>query len=246
MNSQPRTLVVIATYNEIENLPRLTDEVFRFAPHAEILVVDDNSPDGTGQWCDDRVAEDRRFHVLHRSGKLGLGTATVAGMHYAMEHQFDLVLVMDADFSHPPRSIPALLAGMALDDRDEGADVMIGSRYVAGGGIEGWPLHRRWMSRAVNMYARCLLGLKTRDCSGAFRCYRTGILRRIDLQALRSRGYSYVEELLWLLKRAGARITETPIQFVDRQHGQTKINWREAISALVILLRLGIRNYLHV
>jgi len=245
MSSEPKTLVLIATYNEIENLSRLTDEVFQHAPHAEVLVIDDNSPDGTGRWCDERVAQDRRFHVIHRSGKLGLGSATVAGLKYAMEHQFEFVLVMDADFSHPPRYIPALLAGMARSESDTGADVMIGSRYVAGGGIEGWPLHRRWMSRGVNTYARWMLGLKSRDCSGAFRCYRTKVLRRVDLDNMRSRGYSYVEELLWLLKQAGARIAEAPIVFVDRQHGRTKINWREAIAALVILFRLGIHNYLH-
>ncbi|MCH5377328.1 MAG: polyprenol monophosphomannose synthase [Planctomycetes bacterium] len=245
MTSQPSTLVIIATYNEIENLPRLTDEVFRHAPHVEVLVVDDNSPDGTGRWCDERVTEDERFHVIHRAGKLGLGTATVAGLEYALDRRFDFALVMDADFSHPPRYIPSLLAGMALSDQDDGADVMIGSRYVPGGAIQGWPLHRRLMSRSVNAYARWLLGLKTRDCSGAFRCYRTGILRRVDLRKMRSRGYSYLEELLWLLKKSGARVDETPIVFVDRLRGRTKVNWREAIATLAIILRLGIRNYLH-
>jgi dolichol-phosphate mannosyltransferase len=244
MNIQSNTLVVIATYNEIENLPRLTDEVFQHAPQTHVLVIDDGSPDGTGQWCDERAAHDGRFHVVHRAGKLGLGTATVAGLRYAIEHGFDYALVMDADFSHPPRYIPALLAGMARDAGGDGADVMVGSRYAAGGRIEGWPWYRHWMSRGVNLYARWMLGLKTRDCSGAFRCYRTEQLRQIDLSQLRSRGYSYVEELLWMLKRSGARIGETPIVFVDRQHGRTKINGREAVAALWILFRLGIRNYL--
>ncbi|MCL4202611.1 MAG: polyprenol monophosphomannose synthase [Pirellulaceae bacterium] len=244
MNTEPRTLVVIATYNEIDNLPRLTDEVLQHAPQSHVLVIDDGSPDGTGQWCDERAAQDDRFHVIHRASKLGLGTATVAGLRYAIEHGFDYALVMDADFSHPPRYIPSLLAGMARDARGDGADVMVGSRYVPGGRIEGWPWYRHWMSRGVNRYARWMLGLRTRDCSGAFRCYRTEQLRQIDLSQLRSRGYSYVEELLWMLKRSGARIGETPIVFVDRQLGRTKINGREAVAALWILFRLGIRNYL--
>ncbi len=244
MNTEPRTLVVIATYNEIDNLPRLTDEVFQHAPQSHVLVIDDGSPDGTGQWCDERAEQDDRFHVIHRAGKLGLGTATVAGLRYAIEHGFDYALVMDADFSHPPRYIPSLLAGMARDAHGDGADVMVGSRYVPGGRIEGWPWYRHWMSRGVNRYARWMLGLRTRDCSGAFRCYRTEQLRQIDLSQLRSRGYSYVEELLWMLKRSGARIGETPIVFVDRQFGRTKINGREAVAALWILFRLGIRNYL--
>jgi dolichol-phosphate mannosyltransferase len=245
MTIQPSTLIVVATYNEAENLPQLTEEVFQHAPHAQMLVIDDNSPDGTGKWCDQRAEQDPRFHVIHREGKLGLGTATVAGLRYAIEHEFQYVLVMDADFSHPPRCIPALLAGMARGDGEDGADVMVGSRYVSGGRIEGWPWYRHWMSWGVNTYARWMLGLRTRDCSGAFRCYRTDALRRIDLSQLRSRGYAYVEELLWMLKQSGARINETPIAFVDRQQGRTKINSREAFAALWILFRLGIRNYLH-
>jgi dolichol-phosphate mannosyltransferase len=241
-----RTLVIIATYNEIENLPRLIDQVSRHAPQAEVLVIDDNSPDGTGRWCDARAADDRSFRVIHRAGKLGLGTATVTGLQYAMVHGFDYALVMDADFSHPPESIPTLLARIASGDSGEKVDVVVGSRYVPGGIIQGWPWYRRWMSRAVNAYARCLLGLRTRDCSGAFRCYRTERLRQIDLTKMRSRGYSYVEELLWMLKQAGAKIEETPIVFVDRRRGQTKINSREALAALWILFRLGIRNYLRV
>lgn len=245
MSQQPRALAVIATYNEIENLPRLADEIARQMPGLELLVVDDNSPDGTGAWCDERAALDPGFRVLHRRAKLGLGTATAAGMQYALDHGFDYVVVLDADFSHPPRYIPQLLAGMARSDDGEGCDVMIGSRYVPGARIVGWPLHRRWMSRVLNAAARVLLGLKPRDCSGAFRCYRTDLLRRVDLHNLRSRGYAYLEELLWLSKRAGARIGEIPIEFVDREFGSTKIDWREALAALAMLFRLGIRNHLH-
>jgi dolichol-phosphate mannosyltransferase len=255
MSHAERTLVTVATYNEMENLPRLVDEIFRAAPQVDLLVIDDNSPDGTGQWCDRKKAEDPRLHCLHRQGKLGLGTAIVAGMRYALEQGYKYVLNMDADFSHQPRYLPDLIAGMQLPHlpsegpenlppHGQAVDVMIGSRYVAGGGTEGWPLKRRLMSRAVNLYARWLLGLRPKDCSGAFRCYRTELLARLDFDAIRSRGYSFQEEILWHLKRLGARFAETPIIFIDRQRGASKIDPKEAIAALRIIFTLGLRNLL--
>jgi dolichol-phosphate mannosyltransferase len=243
MSATGKTLITVATYNEMENLPRLVEEIFRFAPEVDILVIDDNSPDGTGQWCDRMGAENPRLHCLHRPGKLGLGTATVAGMKYAVEHGYRFVLNMDADFSHQPKYLPALLAGMDPPDGPS-VDVMIGSRYVPGGGTEGWPLKRRLMSRAVNLYARLLLGLRSKDCSGAFRCYRTALLARLDFDAILSRGYSFQEEILWRLKRLGARFGETPIVFVDRQRGVSKIDSGEAFSAIWIICSLGMRNLL--
>jgi dolichol-phosphate mannosyltransferase len=237
------TLVTLATYNEIENLPRLVDEIFAVAPQVDILVIDDNSPDGTGAWCDEKSAAEPRLRCLHRAGKLGLGTATIAGMKYAIEHGYRYVLNMDADFSHHPRYLPALLAGMENPDGTPRADVMIGSRYVSGGAIEGWPLKRHLMSRGVNMYARWLLGLSAKDCSGAFRCYRTSQLAKVDFDAIRSRGYSFQEEILWLLKRQGAKFRETPITFADRERGISKIDAREARSALGIILALAARNW---
>ena len=243
MSDADSILVTVATYNEIENLPRLVDEIFRALPRAGLLVIDDNSPDGTGDWCDRKAAEDPRVHCLHRPGKLGLGTATMAGMQYAIRQGHKFVLNMDADFSHQPRYLGELLAGMD----PEGApavDVMIGSRYVPGGGMEGWPLRRRLMSRGVNCYARWLLGLKAKDCSGAFRCYRTELLARLDFDAVRSRGYSFQEEILWHLKRLGARFAETPIVFIDRQRGASKIDFKEAVAALRIIFALGVRNLL--
>jgi dolichol-phosphate mannosyltransferase len=237
-SSLSRTLVTVATYNELENLPQLLEAVWAIAPHVDVLVVDDNSPDGTGRWCDERAAQEPRLKCIHRAGKLGLGTATVAGMQYAIEHAYDYVLNMDADFSHHPRYIPAILAAMA------DTDVSIGSRYCAGGGTKGWPAGRRLMSFGVNTYARLLLGLKARDTSGAFRCYRVSLLKRIDFAAITSRGYSFQEEILWRLKRAGARMVEVPILFADRERGQSKINKQEAISALAIIFRLGMTNWL--
>jgi len=243
MDHRDKTLITVATYNEMDNLPRLVDEILRVLPEAHVLVVDDNSPDGTGQWCDARAAEDGRIHCLHRAGKLGLGTATIAAMRWSIEHGYRYMLNMDADFSHHPRYLPAMVAGMEPGG-GRSVDVMIGARYVAGGGVEGWPLHRRLMSRGVNFYARCLLGLTPKDCSGAFRCYRVETLGRLDFDAVCSRGYSFQEEILWRLHRAGARMAETPITFADRQYGVSKINSAEAFGALWVILKLGLRRLL--
>jgi dolichol-phosphate mannosyltransferase len=241
MTNAAKTLVMTATYNEIENLPQLLDEVFAVVPDVDFLVVDDNSPDGTGDWCDQKAASDPRVHCLHRSGKLGLGTAIVAGMKFAIEHGYRYLLNMDADFSHHPRYLPAMLAGMDPPD-GRPVDVMIGSRYVPGGGTVDWPLRRRLMSRAVNAYARWMLWLRARDCSGGYRCYRVATLARLDLDSIRSRGYSFQEEILWMLRRAGARLGETPIVFADRERGTSKINGVEAVNALRIIAGLGLKS----
>ncbi len=235
---QPRVLVTVATYNEMENLPELLQQIRQALPQAHVLVVDDNSPDGTGRWCEEEARQNPWLSVIVRSGKLGLGTAIVTALRWAVEHQYDLVVNMDADFSHPPERLPALVS--RAWDPDDPVDVVIGSRYVPEGRIEGWPWHRQWMSRAINTYARWLLGLKVRDCSGAFRCYRVELLRHVDWEAIRSRGYSFQEEILFHLARAGARMAEVPITFVDRQRGQSKINFREALAALWILFLLGL------
>lgn len=241
MNSPtPRLLVSVATYNERENLPSLVEEIWRYAPEAHIFVVDDNSPDGTGDWAKGHASKDPRLSCLVREGKLGLGTATVAAMKFAIANEFDYVLNLDADFSHHPKYIPALLAGM----RDR--DVMIGSRYVRGGRIDNWSFLRRFMSGSVNFYARWLLGLRTHDCSGAFRCYRVSLLKQIDLGAIRSRGYSFQEEILWRLKNAGARMGEVPIVFRDRQRGVSKISTVEAWNAIWTILRFGVKNWVGV
>ena len=238
-----RTLVTLATYNEIDNLPRLVSEIFRYVPEADVLIIDDNSPDGTGDWCDEQAGADPRIRCLHRPCKQGLGSATIAGMRYAIEHNYAAVLNLDADFSHHPRYLPELLAGVRQEG-ESAADVMIGSRYVPGGGIEGWPARRLVMSRCVNLLARWLTGLKVTDCSGAMRCYRTETLKRLDLDAIRSQGYAYLEEILWLLQRNGARIGEIPIVFFDRQQGHSKINVREGLAVLWVISRLAVRNWL--
>jgi dolichol-phosphate mannosyltransferase len=235
-----RTLITVATYNEIDNLPQLTEAIWQVAPQADILVIDDNSPDGTGEWCDQKAAMEPRLKCVHRAGKLGLGTATIAAMQYAIEQGYDQVLNMDADFSHHPRYIPAILDGM------NNVDVSIGSRYCPGGGTQDWPFKRRFMSWAVNTYARSLLGLKPKDTSGAFRCYRVSLLKQLDFGAIKSRGYSFQEEILWRLKRLGARMSETPIVFADRERGVSKINQQEALTALWVIFRLGVTNWVGV
>lgn len=225
-----RLLVTIATYNEISNLPCLVEEIFAVVPAADILVVDDNSPDGTGDWC--RNQTDSRLKCIHRPGKLGLGTATVTAMRYAVENRYDLMLNLDADFSHDPKHIPSLLEAI------DGVDVAIGSRYVRGGEIKGWPLRRRLMSWAVNRFVRTWLWLPIKDCSGAFRCYRLDVLRRLDFGAIKARGYAFQEEVLWRLHRLGCQFAEVPITFVDRRADRSKMDTREAVRTVWTLLRL--------
>ena len=231
----PKVLISLATYNEAGNLEPLIEQIRQFAPDASVLVIDDNSPDGTGAIADAVAGRLKDVHVIHRSGKLGLGTATLEAMAFAIEKKFDYLLNMDADFSHPPRFIPDLLAGMADHD------VMIGSRYVPGGGVEGdFNFKRKFMSTGINMYARTFLGLTNRDNSGAFRCYRVSKLAEMDFSKIRSRGYSFQEEILYWCKTVGCRFGETPILFMNRRSGASKINSREAVAAIWIIFRIGV------
>ena len=230
-----RLLVSLATYNEFGNLRQLVAEIRDYAPEAGILIIDDNSPDGTGDLADDLRATLPEIHVIHRPAKLGLGTAMLEAMQFAIDHEYDYLLNLDADGSHPPRFIPALIQGMFEND------VMIGSRYVKGGGVEGqFNLKRKFMSTGINLYARLLLGLKTKDNSGAFRCYRVAKLREIGIDRVRSRGYSFQEEILYWCRTVGCRMGETPILFENRRSGVSKINQREAIEALRIIFQLGV------
>jgi dolichol-phosphate mannosyltransferase len=228
----------MATYNERDNLARLVQEIHAAVPEVDVLVIDDNSPDGTGRLADELRAADPRIHVIHRQGKLGLGTAILAGMAYAIKHDYDLFVNMDADFSHHPRYLPALLEGMAQ------RDVMIGSRYIPGGGTVNWPLSRRLMSAGVNLLVRLLLRLPAHDNSGGYRCYRVDLLRRTDLDHLLSHGYSFQEEVLYRCHQAGGTIGESPIIFEDRRAGASKADLRESVRSLVILLRLGMQAFL--
>ena len=193
-------------------------------------------PTAPGAWRTSWRRPIGRIRVLHRAGKEGLGSATLAGFRDAIAHGYDFVLNMDADFSHDPRHLPAMVDCM------QRADVAIGSRYVPGGGIDGWGVSRHFMSQGINWYARLLLGLSTRDNSGAFRCYRVAKLAQIELDRVRARGYAFQEEILYRCRRVGCRFEETPIVFRDRRYGTSKINWRESAAALWIIFRLGLEN----
>ncbi len=204
----PQTTVIVPTYNEKENLPRLVAELLRLEIRPNIAVIDDNSPDGTGALADELAGQHPEVTVLHRSGKLGLGTAYVAGFKHALAAGAERIVSMDADFSHHPRYIPHLVA---LCDR---YDVGIGSRYTPGGGIDAnWGAHRKLLSWGANRFARTLLGLRANDCTAGFRCYHAYVLRSIDLDAIRSNGYSFLVEMLYLCQSRGYSIGETPIIF---------------------------------
>jgi len=232
-------LVVVATYNERDNLPRLVAAILDVAPESRVLVIDDASPDGTGEWARRRAVDEPRLRVIERPGKMGLGSAIVRAMRIAVDEGYESLINLDGDSSHDPAVIPELLGRLHGGTGGGEADLVIGSRYVAGGGTQGWPARRKWMSFAVNTLARNALRLPVRDCSSGYRCFRVAFLKRIDLSTLRATGYAFHEESLWRLKRAGARIAECPITFVERRRGQSKINAREAAAALFGMLRWG-------
>ncbi|WP_238602842.1 polyprenol monophosphomannose synthase [Fimbriiglobus ruber] len=233
----PRILVSLATYNERGNLAPLIAEIRKYAPNVDMLVVDDNSPDGTGRLADELAAADPRIRVIHRPGKLGLGTATLAAMRYAIDNGYDYLQNMDADFSHPPRFLPGILAGMANHD------VMIGSRYVKGGGTENWPLARLVISRTLNTLVRFLFRMPVLDASGAFRCYRVSKLKVAHLERTLSRGYSFQQEVLFRCHLVGSRLGEYPIIFENRREGKSKVNQKEAVRSIAMILWIGVNHF---
>ncbi|WP_020475044.1 polyprenol monophosphomannose synthase [Zavarzinella formosa] len=233
-----RVLISMATYNEAGNVRELIARIHEQVPYADILVVDDNSPDGTGKIVDELSEADPRVRCLHRSGKLGLGTAIIVAMKQAIAQNYDMMVNIDADFSHPPRYLPAMLEGMSRKD------IMIGSRYIRGGGSENWPLSRQCMSLGVNLLVRSLFRLGIRDASGGYRCYRVSKLRRVNFARMISSGYSFQQEMLYRCKLAGATIGETPILFENRKHGTSKVNVGESVRSLSTIVYLGIRAML--
>lgn len=229
-----RTLVVLPTYNEKDNLePILT--AIRGYLDADVLVVDDGSPDGTGAIADRLAAGDPHIRVLHRAGKQGLGTAYLAGFAFAQQHGYERVCEMDADFSHAPWDLPRLVHA-SVD-----AELVIGSRYVPGGCTVGWDFRRRLLSRGANLYARMVLGSGVRDNTAGFRCFHTGALRQLDLAAVSAQGYAFQIEMAFRVRRAGFRIREVPIHFVDRQVGKSKMSGGIAREALLLVPRLRLR-----
>jgi dolichol-phosphate mannosyltransferase len=230
-----RAVVIIPTYNEAKNLPVLVPKVLGQDERIEVLVIDDNSPDGTGRLADDLAAREPRVHVVHRPGKQGLGTAYRLGFRWALERDYEYVFEMDADFSHDPKHLPQFLAAA------ENADLVLGSRYLDGRvTVVNWPMPRLVLSYCANIYARWITGLRVWDATGGFKCFHRRVLEAIDVDAVNSNGYSFQIEMSLRAKRRGFRITEIPIVFVDRTEGQSKMSGaiiREAIW-MVWLLRL--------
>jgi glycosyltransferase involved in cell wall biosynthesis len=224
--------VVIPTYNESDNIANLIGQILALPLDAHVIVVDDNSPDGTGALVDTLAAREPRVHAVHRPAKLGLGTAHIAGMRHAFSLDLEPILTMDADFSHHPRYIPDLIAGL---DR---FDVMIGSRYVLGGGTRFFSRKRQILSTGANTFARWMLGLRATDCTAGFRAYRRVVLESLDLDRIFSNGYSFLIELLFLCQSRGWRIGETPIVYEDRRAGKSKISRAEIYKATYTVLRL--------
>jgi glycosyltransferase involved in cell wall biosynthesis len=227
--------VIVPTYNERENIEDLVHQLLELPINLHVIVVDDNSPDGTGDLADQLATENEgRVSVIHRAGKLGLGTAYLAGFQKALSGNSDYILTMDADFSHNPRYIPAM-----LEEAERGHDVVIGSRYVDDGGAEGSTLPRILLSWAANAFARAMLGLRAHDTTAGFRCYRREVLESIDLDAIRSCGYSFLIEILYMAQRRGWRVGEIPITFHNRQLGESKISRQEIFRAQETVLRLA-------
>ncbi len=229
-------LVIIPTYNERENLPSILDRLLESVPQVRVLVVDDGSPDGTGEIADARAAADDRVHVLHRAAKQGLGAAYLAGFAWGLQRGFDVLVEMDADGSHAPEQLPRLLRALAH------ADLVIGSRYVAGGSVVNWPRNREVLSRGANLYARVALGARVKDMTAGYRAYRASVLQALRLDDVASQGYCFQVDLTWRTLRAGFRIVEVPITFTERAIGYSKMSGSIMQEAFLKIAAWGARH----
>jgi len=232
-----RPLIVLPTYNEAENIAEILRRVRAVVPHAGILVVDDSSPDGTADIVRAMTSEVGAVDVLSRPSKSGLGSAYRDGFKWGRSHGFDVLMEMDSDFSHDPADIPRLLKGI-----DDGADLVIGSRYVPGGEIPHWPWHRRALSKYGNRYSAAMLRLGVRDLTAGYRAYRGEMIDRIDLDAVRAEGYGFQVEMTYFVAQAGGRIVEVPIKFVDRVRGTSKMSSSIIVEAMGLVTWWGIRD----
>nr|WP_202453943.1 polyprenol monophosphomannose synthase [Streptomyces sp. SID4913] len=229
-------MVIIPTYNEAENIKPIVSRVRAAVPEADILVADDNSPDGTGKLADELAAADGQVHVLHRKGKEGLGAAYLAGFRWGMEHEYGVLVEMDADGSHQPEELPRLLTAL------KGADLVLGSRWVPGGRVVNWPKSREIISRGGSTYSRLMLGLRTRDVTGGYRAFRTGTLKGIGLDEVASQGYCFQVDLARRAVEAGFHVVEVPITFVDREVGDSKMSRDILVEALWRVTAWGVTS----
>jgi dolichol-phosphate mannosyltransferase len=231
-------LVVIPTYEERDNLRPVLARLDEAAPDAHVLIVDDASPDGTGELADELAAADPRITVLHRPGKEGLGAAYLAGFSWALQRDYQVVVQMDADGSHPPEALPSMLD--ALGD----ADLVLGSRYVSGGEVRNWPAHREWLSRGGNLYSRVALGISVRDVTAGYRAFRRQVLAELDLDRVSSQGYCFQIDMAWRAVQGGFRVVEVPITFTERQRGKSKMSGAIVTEAFLQVARWGTRRVL--
>ncbi|MDP2885461.1 MAG: polyprenol monophosphomannose synthase [Ignavibacteria bacterium] len=231
-----RCLVIIPTFNEADNLPRLLPIILNLGSHFNILIVDDNSPDGTAKLVKEMQKTEQRIHLIERPGKMGLGTAYVAGFKFALVNGFDYIFEMDADFSHDPAELPRLLA------KAEEYDLVIGSRYIEGVNVVNWPMKRLLLSYFANIYTRVITGMPVRDATGGYKCFRRKVLESIDLDAIHSNGYSFQIEMNFKSWRKGFRVCEIPIVFVDRRIGVSKMSKKIVHEAVWMVWKLKIRS----
>lgn len=230
-----RVVTIIPTYNELESLPITVGRLRAAVPDSDVLIVDDNSPDGTGALADKMASEDSNIHVMHRTGKAGLGAAYLAGFRWALDAGYDVLVEMDADGSHKPEQLPSLLAQIPL-----GADLVIGSRWVKGGSVVNWPLHRKAISRCGSFYSRVMLGVKLRDITAGYRAFRRETLEALDLNAVDSVGYGFQVDMTFRVAQAGMNIVEVPVTFVERELGVSKMSGNIVIEAMWNVTKWGL------
>jgi dolichol-phosphate mannosyltransferase len=234
--SPDKVLVIIPTFNEIENLPLILERVQKATPDVDILIVDDNSPDGTGALADERAAANPRIKVMHRTAKAGLGAAYIAAFRWGLERGYDILVEMDADGSHAPEDLPRLLKATTI------GELVIGSRYVAGGQVVNWPLRREILSKAGNLYARLALGVGIHDITAGYRAYRAEVVRTIPLDMVESQGYCFQVDLAWRAVQAGFKIVEVPITFTERSIGASKMSGNIVQEALLKVTKWGLKH----
>jgi dolichol-phosphate mannosyltransferase len=230
------TLIIIPTYNELENLPRLLPVVLSKDDSIEVLIVDDNSPDGTAAFVEDQMMKNNRIHLIKRQSKQGLGTAYIAGFKYALQNNFQIMFEMDADFSHDPKEIPRFL------EEIKNADLVLGSRYINGVNVINWPLRRLLLSSFANLYTRIITGMPIHDATGGFKCFRREVLEAIDLGRVKSNGYAFQIEMTFKAWKKGFRVKEIPIIFVDRVKGKSKMSKKIVREAVTMVWKLRIKS----